>query len=88
MTKSQKVYIDHNKNIFTLFFYVIKGNKTLKEFFLGNNHFEENAAKWFRDGLSENDTLEVLDLGWNPWKTKGAVCLAEGLAVINYANRK
>jgi hypothetical protein len=43
---------------------------------------------WFRDGLSENDTLEVLDLGWNPWKTKGAVCLAEGLAVINYANRK
>ena len=56
-------------------------NRTLKELLIGNNHFEENAAKWFRDGLSENDTIEVIDLGWNPWKTRGAVCLAEGLSV-------
>lgn len=68
-----------------MFYLATQGNRTLKELLLCNNSFEEGAARWFKEGLSDNESLEVVDLSWNQWKTKGAVCLAEAIEVKHTA---
>jgi len=48
---------------------------------LSNNKLEENGARWLRDSLIDNENLEILDLSWNQFKTKGAIWIANGLKV-------
>ena len=48
---------------------------------LGNNCFEDEGAKSFKSAIADNTTLEVLDLSWNNFKSKGATLLAEALQV-------
>jgi len=35
----------------------------------------------FKNAISDNTTLEVLDLSWNNFKSRGSVMLAEALQV-------
>ena len=50
---------------------------------LGNNRFEDEGARLFKAAISDNTTLEVLDLSWNHFKTKGAIMLAEAIQVCS-----
>lgn len=63
------------------FIFTTQENQTLKELILANNRLEETSARFLKDGIQENDRLEILDLSWNHFKTKGAVAIAEGLQV-------
>ena len=60
---------------------MLQKNTFLKRIYLSNNKFEEPAALHFRTALSHNETLEILDLGWNHFRTNGAVAIAEGVQV-------
>lgn len=43
--------------------------------------FEERAAGWLREVLTNNETLETVDLSWNHLRTRGAIAIAEGVQV-------
>ena len=60
---------------------LFQNNKLLKILLLGKNSFEDEGARQFKMALSDNITLEVLDLSWNHFKTKGATFLAEAIEV-------
>ena len=49
--------------------------------YLSRNLFEEKAAFHFKEALSHNESLELLDISWNHFRTNGAVAIAEGVQV-------
>ncbi|PVD26157.1 hypothetical protein C0Q70_13826 [Pomacea canaliculata] len=60
-------------------------NPALKHLRLAHNSFEEIGARCFKEALCENESLELLDLNWNHFSSRGAAMLAEGLEVLaNY----
>ena len=65
----------------TYIFIFLQKNTTLKRLYLSRNLFEEKAAFHFKEALSHNETLELLDISWNHFRTHGAVAIAEGVQV-------
>lgn len=57
-------------------------NPALKHLRLAHNNFEEIGARCFKEALCENESLELLDLNWNHFSSRGAAMLAEGLEVL------
>ena len=64
-----------------LSFQMFQKNSTLKRLYLTHNQFEEKAAFHFKEALSHNESLELLDISWNHFRTHGAVAIAEGVQV-------
>ena len=56
-------------------------NITLKKLYLSYNKFGDGSGQAFKDALSNNDTLHLLDLSWNLFRTQGALCLSDGMKV-------
>ena len=54
---------------------------SMRKLFLRHNHFETEAGRWFRDALTNNENLKMLDLSWNHFRLKGAGYLAEMIKV-------
>jgi len=48
---------------------------------LGNNALEDEGARELKAAVSDNTTLEVLDLSWNNFKRRGAALLVEAVQV-------
>ncbi len=64
-----------------MFFKLLESNSVLRRLYLRNNHFEREAAKWFRDALATNESLRILDLSWNHLRLMGAIWICEGVQV-------
>ena len=64
-----------------MFFKLLETNSVLRRLYLRNNHFEREAAKWFRDALATNESLRILDLSWNHLRLMGAIWICEGVQV-------
>ena len=60
---------------------LFQNNTDLKTLILRHNGFEDEGAKWLRDAMSENDTLDTLDLSWNHFQWRGCCLIAEGIQV-------
>ena len=60
---------------------LFQNNTDLKTLILRHNCFEDEGAKWLRDAMSENDTLDTLDLSWNHFQWRGCCTIAEGIQV-------
>ena len=67
--------------VYILSFQIFQKNSTLKRLYLTHNQFEEKAAFHFKEALSHNESLELLDISWNHFRTHGAVAIAEGVQV-------
>lgn len=53
----------------------------MRRLYLSHNNFGTEAAKAFRDALSINESLRLLDLSWNNFRLKGAGYIADGVKV-------
>lgn len=58
-----------------------QNNTCLKHLKLAHNRFEDCGARHFQEALSDNESLELLDLSWNHFGRVGAAMLAQGLQV-------
>ena len=53
----------------------------MKQLYLAHNRFEDPGAAQFQEAISDNESLELLDLSWNHFGRVGAALLAQGLQV-------
>ena len=58
-----------------------QNNTCLKQLKLAHNRFEDYGARHFQEALSDNESLELLDLSWNHFGRVGAALLAQGVQV-------
>ena len=61
---------------------MMQRNTTLRHLKLRHNGLGNDSAQWLMEALIDgNDHLEILDISWNHFQTRGCVLLADALKV-------